>query len=63
MRYLMVYRPCRNLETGRPAGKEHAAEMGKVVEQLTNAGVLMATEALQPISQGHGSGARPGASR
>ncbi len=52
MRYLMVYRPEHIQEAGCVANEEHMAEMGKFVEELVNAGVLLSTEGLHPISQG-----------
>ena len=52
MRYMMVYRPEHNQDSGCSASQEHVAEMGKFVEELANAGVLLATEGLHPIAKG-----------
>jgi hypothetical protein len=50
MRFLCVYKPARE-EGGRPS-PEHVAEMGKLIDSMTRAGVLLATEGCQPSSKG-----------
>jgi hypothetical protein len=49
MRFLGIY---RTIETGVPPTPEHMAEMGKLIEEMTNAGVLLATEGCQPSAHG-----------
>ena len=49
MRFLGIY---RTVETGAPPRPEHMEEMGKLIEEMTKAGVLLATEGCQPSVQG-----------
>jgi hypothetical protein len=51
MRFLSIYRPDKKT-AGVPPSKEHMAEMGKLVEEGTKAGTLLATGGLLPISKG-----------
>jgi len=39
-------------EATAPPSNEHLAEMGKLIEEMTKAGVLLSTEGLQPSSKG-----------
>ncbi len=50
MRFLCVYRPSR--PEGTPPTREHVAEMGKLIEEMVSAGVLLATEGCQPSAKG-----------
>jgi|SRR5262245_2759942 len=50
MRFLCVYKPAKD-EGGRPS-PEHVAEMGRLIEKMARAGVLLATEGCQPSSKG-----------
>jgi hypothetical protein len=50
MRFLCVYKPAQE-EGGRP-NPEHVAEMGKLIDRMMKAGVLLATEGCQPSSKG-----------
>jgi hypothetical protein len=50
MRFLCVYKPSQE-EGGRPT-PEHVAEMGKLIDTMVKAGVLLATEGCQPSSKG-----------
>jgi hypothetical protein len=52
MRFMMMYKPDRDVETGARPSKEYLAEMDKLIEEGTKAGVLLATEGLQPSSKG-----------
>ncbi|MFL5070405.1 MAG: YciI family protein, partial [Xanthobacteraceae bacterium] len=54
MRFLMLYRPAdtEKTEAGVPPSKERIAEMGKFIEEMTKAGVLVATEGCQPTRKG-----------
>ncbi|MFL5043322.1 MAG: YciI family protein [Xanthobacteraceae bacterium] len=54
MRFLMLYRPAdtEKTEAGAPPSKERIAEMGKFIEEMTKAGVLVATEGCQPTRKG-----------
>ena len=49
MRFLSIYRTIENNE--RPS-REHMAAMGKLIEEMTKAGVLLATEGCAPSSKG-----------
>jgi hypothetical protein len=49
MRFLAIY---RTAETGVPPTPEHMAEMGRLIEEMTRAGVLLATEGCQPSALG-----------
>jgi len=50
MRYLCLYRPGN--EEDRPPSQEEMAAMGALIEQMTKAGVLLATEGCLPSSKG-----------
>jgi hypothetical protein len=50
MRFVMLYRPGKEATT--PPSTGVMAEMGKLIEEWTKAGVLLSTEGLQPSSQG-----------
>jgi hypothetical protein len=50
MRFMMLYRPGK--EATAPPSAGVMAEMGKLIEEWTKAGVLLSTEGLQPSSQG-----------
>jgi hypothetical protein len=49
MRFLAIY---RSRETGLPPSSENMAAMGKLIEEMAKAGVLLATEGCLPSSQG-----------
>ena len=49
MRFLAIY---RTAETGFPPTPEHMAKMGKLIEEMTKSGALIATEGCQPSAQG-----------
>ncbi|HSU14345.1 YciI family protein [Longimicrobium sp.] len=49
MRFLAIYRAP---ETCEPPTPGHMAEMGKLIEEMTNAGVLLATEGCMPSAAG-----------
>jgi hypothetical protein len=49
MKFLSIYIPdAKNASV--PSSKEHMAEMGKLIEESTKAGVLLATGGLLPVS-------------
>ncbi len=50
MRFLGLYKPAA--PEGTPPSQEYMAEMGKFIEEMTKAGVLLATEGCQPSSKG-----------
>ncbi len=50
MRYMMFYMSGK--EATAPPSNEHLAGMGKLIEEMTKAGVLLSTEGLQPSSKG-----------
>lgn len=49
MRYLSVF---RSPETGQGPTEQDIAAMGELIEEMTNAGVLLATEGCQPSAKG-----------
>ena len=49
MRFLAIY---RSVEKALPPSAEHMAAMGKLIEKMAKAGVLLATEGCQPSSKG-----------
>ena len=51
MKFLSIYRPSETT-AGTPPSQEKMAEMGKLVEEMTKAGTLLATGGLLPISNG-----------
>jgi hypothetical protein len=50
MRFMLLYKPGH--EADGPPPPEHMAEMGKFIEEMARAGVLIATDGLQPSSKG-----------
>jgi len=50
MRYLCVYRPAA--PEGQPPAQDEMVRMGKLIEEMTTAGVLLATEGCQPSAKG-----------
>jgi hypothetical protein len=52
MRILGLLRADEESEAGVPPSPELIAEMGKLMEEVTKAGVLLATDGLQPSSKG-----------
>lgn len=51
MKILCLYRPGKP-ETNEPPRPDEMGEMGKLLEDMAKAGVLLATEGCQPSSQG-----------
>jgi hypothetical protein len=51
MRYLCVYRP-GTPEKNEPPTQEEMAAMGKLIDEMAKAGVLLATEGCMPSSKG-----------
>jgi hypothetical protein len=51
MRFLCLYRPGRP-ERNEPPNEQEMAQMGKFIDEITKAGVLLATEGCLPSSQG-----------
>ena len=49
MRFMMLYKPGQEDVSPTP---EHIAEMGRYIEKLSKAGVLLATDGLQSSSKG-----------
>ena len=45
MRFLAIY---RSVETGIPPSAENMAAMGKLIDEMSKAGILLATEGCQP---------------
>jgi hypothetical protein len=52
MRIMGLLRADKDSEAGVPPGKELMEKMGKFLEEITKAGVLRATDGLQPSSKG-----------
>ena len=50
MRYLGIYRPAA--PEGTPPTQEDMAKMGNLIEEMTKAGVLLATEGCLPSAKG-----------
>jgi hypothetical protein len=49
MRFLSIY---KSVETGIPPTPEHIARMGKLIDEMTKAGTLIATEGCLPSALG-----------
>jgi hypothetical protein len=52
MRFLGLLKADKESEAGAPPRKELMEKMGKFIEEITKAGVLVATAGLQPSSKG-----------
>jgi len=52
MRYMMMIKATKDYEAGIPPNPKLMAGMGKLTEEMTKAGVLLASEGLQPSSKG-----------
>ena len=52
MRFLCLYKPGTNTEPSGPPSQEEMTAMGKLLEDMSKAGVLLATEGCQPSSKG-----------
>lgn len=52
MRFMVIVKASKNSEAGVLPSGELLAEMGKFNEELTNAGVMLAGEGIQPSSKG-----------
>jgi hypothetical protein len=52
MRYMMLLQADKDSEAGVPPNAEVMAGVGKLVEDMATAGVLLAAEGLQPSSKG-----------
>jgi len=52
MRYMMMIKATKDYEAGLPPNLQLMAGMGKLTEEMTKAGVLLASEGLQPSSKG-----------
>jgi len=53
MKFLLLYRTDnKNVEAGVPPSEQEIARMGKFMEEMGKAGVLLSTEGLQPSSRG-----------
>jgi hypothetical protein len=50
MRFMMLYKPGK--ESNAPPTQQEIAAMGQLIEDMAKAGVLIATDGLQPSSQG-----------
>jgi hypothetical protein len=50
MRFMMLYKPGR--ESDAPPTQQELAAMGQLIDQMAKAGVLIATDGLQPSSKG-----------
>ena len=50
MRFLCVYKP--EAKEGTPPTKQAISEMGRLIGEMTKAGVLLASEGCQPSSKG-----------
>jgi hypothetical protein len=54
MRFMMIYKPAdtKDMEAGVPPSQQTFAEMGKFIEEMAKAGVLLFTDGLLPSSKG-----------
>jgi hypothetical protein len=54
MRFMMIYKPAdtKDMEAGVPPSQQAMAEMGKFIEEMAKAGVLLFTDGLLPSSRG-----------
>ena len=52
MRFLGLLKADKHSESGAPPPKELMEKMGKFIEEITKAGVLVSTAGLQPSSEG-----------
>jgi hypothetical protein len=52
MRFIGLLKADKHSEAGVPPSKELMEKMGKFMEEITKAGVLLATDGLQPSSKG-----------
>jgi hypothetical protein len=52
MRFLMMLKASQDSESGAPPKREVMAEMGRLMEDMAKAGVLLAAEGLQPSAKG-----------
>src|SRR5262245_24301536 len=52
MRFMGLLKADKESEAGVPPSKELMEKMGKFMEEITKAGVLLATDGLQPSSKG-----------
>jgi hypothetical protein len=50
MRFMMLYKP--GVETDAPPTREEMGAMGALIEEMAKAGVLLATDGLQPSKKG-----------
>jgi hypothetical protein len=50
MRFMTLYKPGK--ESDAPPTQEEMANMGRLIEEMARAGVLIATDGLQPSSKG-----------
>jgi hypothetical protein len=50
MQFMMLYKPGR--ESDAPHSPEHMAEMGKFIDQMKTAGILLSTRGLKASSKG-----------
>jgi hypothetical protein len=51
-RYMMMIKATKDYEAGIPPSQELMAGMGKLTEEMVKAGVLLASDGLQPSSRG-----------
>jgi len=52
MRFMGLLKADKESEAGAPPSKDLMEKMGKFIEEITKAGVLLATDGLQPSSKG-----------
>ena len=52
MRYMMMIKATKDYEAGIPPSPELMTGMGKLTEEMMKAGVLLASDGLQPSSKG-----------
>src|SRR5690242_5694463 len=52
MRFMVITKATADTESGRPAGTEEIARMGAFIQEMVDAGVMLAAEGIHPSAKG-----------
>ena len=52
MRFMVITKATADSESGRPAGTEEIAPMGAFIQEMVDAGVMLAAEGIHPSAKG-----------
>jgi len=52
MRFMVITKATADSESGRPAGTEEIATMGAFIQEMVDAGVMLAAEGIHPSAKG-----------